>query len=76
MSVSETIKDRRGVLTGSMWVNVFSEPIVDSEIVTMLPALTEVCVDLSYSTDNFYKIYTESSIEGYCQRKYVALALT
>lgn len=64
-----------GVVTDCDWVSIYNYPKIGSEIVCRIPAFTEVEIDEDLSTDNFYKIYTETSIEGYCAKKYIAVPL-
>ena len=39
-----------------------------------IDALTQVCVDLDASTEDFYKVRTSDGVEGFCMRKYIALS--
>lgn len=54
-------------------LNVREEPDKDAAIVCSIQCLTEVMVDENESTDEFYKIYTASGIEGYCMKKYISV---
>lgn len=40
----------------------------------LIDALTQVCVDLDASTEDFYKVRTSDGVEGFCMRKYIALS--
>lgn len=62
-----------GVITDCQRVKVLETPNVDSDLVCTLPCLTEVMIDLAESTEDFYKIYTATSVEGYCMKKYIAV---
>ena len=64
-----------GIVTDCKWASVYAYPKIGSEIICRIPAFTEVEIDEDLSTDNFYKIYTESSVEGYCAKKYIAVPL-
>lgn len=64
-----------GVVTDCDWASVYIYPKIGTEIICRIPAFTEVEIDEDLSTDNFYKIYTETSIEGYCAKKYIAVPL-
>lgn len=64
-----------GVVTDCNWASVYAYPKIGSEIICRIPALTEVEIDEGESTDKFYKIYTETSIEGYCAKKHIAVPL-
>lgn len=73
MSVENVSAIRIGTIVNTITASVYEEPSVDSEVVSRLRCLSSVYVDPSLSTDEFYSIFTESSIEGFCQKKYVAL---
>lgn len=64
-----------GVVTNCDWASVYAYPKLGSEIICRIPAFTEVEIDEFETTDTFYKIYTETSIEGYCVKKYIAVPL-
>lgn len=62
-----------GVVTDCLKLNVRRRPRQDSDVVTVIPALSEVRVEMETSTDNFYKVCTAAGIEGFCMRKYIAI---
>jgi len=62
-----------GVITDCLKLNVRKESKVDADVLTIIPALSEVQVDTEASTDEFYKVCTETGVEGFCMKKYVAL---
>lgn len=64
-----------GVVTNCNYVSIYKYPQIGTERICMIPALTEVEIDEDQSTDDFYKIFTETSIEGYCAKKYIAVPL-
>lgn len=64
-----------GVVTDCDWASVYVYPKIGSEIICRIPSLTEVEIDEDESTEKFYKIFTETSIEGYCAKKYIAVPL-
>lgn len=67
----------RGVVTDCMWLQIFEKPEAIGEengVVTSVSALTEVSVDLAESTKDFYKVYTQKGLTGFCGKKYIALA--
>ena len=49
-------------------------PDIHSDVAVVIDALTQVCVDLDASTEDFYKVTTSDGIEGFCMRKYIALS--
>jgi len=62
-----------GVITDCLKLNVRKEPKVDADVLTVIPVLSKVQVDAEASADEFYKVCTETGIEGFCVKKYVAL---
>lgn len=53
-------------------LRVRSEPRFGDNVVCELDYGTSVMIDKSESTFDYYKIYTETGIEGYCQKTYIA----
>lgn len=62
-----------GVITDCLNLNVRKEPKADADVLAIIPAFSKVQVDTEISTDEFYKVCTETGIEGFCMKKYVAL---
>ena len=54
-------------------LNVREEPSLDSTIVCEVNSQTELMIDKSESTDNFYKVFTASGIEGFCMKKFISV---
>lgn len=54
-------------------LGIYSKPDIDSEIVCKIRYLTEVEIDLDYSTDEFYKVYTAIGAEGFCLKKFITI---
>lgn len=53
-------------------LRVRSEPRFGDNVICELDCGTKVMIDKSESTFDYYKIYTETGIEGYCQKPYIA----
>lgn len=66
-------KLKEGIVTDCIKLNVRETPDTNAEILCEIQKDSEVMVDKSESTDEFYKVYTNSSIEGFCMKKYIAL---
>lgn len=60
-----------GVVVGCARLNVRAEPDIDAEVVSVLNAQSEMQINVSKSTDEWFHVCTASGIEGYCMRKYV-----
>ena len=52
-------------------LNVRQEPKATASVVCEISCHTEVEIDEEESTDDFYKIYTASGIEGFCMKSYI-----
>ena len=68
----KTKKTLTGVVT-CLRLHIHTEPNVNSEVVCKIRYLTEVEIDLNSSTDDFYKVCTETGAEGYCKKGEVTL---
>lgn len=62
-----------GVVTDCLTLNVRKKPSADAEVLVIIDALSKVMVDMAESTNDFFKVVTETGIEGFCMRKYIAL---
>lgn len=62
-----------GVVSECPKLRVRKEPNTDAEVLCELPLATEVLVDESNSTEDFYKIVTGAGVEGYCMKKFINL---
>ena len=60
-----------GVVSGCKKLRVRSEPRFGTNVVCEIDQGTRVMIDRSQSTFDYYKIYTESGIEGFCNKTYV-----
>lgn len=52
-------------------LNIRSEPSLDGEIICTVPVSTEVEIDSGKSTNDWFYIYTDTGIEGFCMKKYI-----
>lgn len=62
-----------GVVSDCSKLNVRKEPVITSEPVCVVPVKSVLLVDPDSSTDEWYKVYTEAGMEGYCMKKYVTV---
>lgn len=61
----------KGVVVNCTKLNVRENCIVDSDIVCVLDAMSEVEIDVDKSVDHWFYIYTAIGAEGYCMKQYV-----
>lgn len=72
----ETPVPLRGVVTDCLKLNVRSSPENDptnGNVLGTIECLTGVLIDEAASTEEFYKVKTESGLEGFCMKKYIAV---
>ena len=67
------VKPMFGVVTDCLRLNVRVAPRSDAEVITTIDASTDVFIEESESTDEFYKICVASGVEGFCMRKYITV---
>lgn len=71
---AEVMKDFvSGVVINCLRLNVRKAPSADAEILTVIDAFSNVMVNKSASSDAFYKVCTETGVEGYCMKGYISL---
>lgn len=66
----------RGTVVNCESLQILETPDEDSMILGVIPMLTEVMIKQDESTEDYYKICTATSLEGYCQKKFIALPLS
>lgn len=69
----EKISTKFGVVVNCFRVRVREQPKPDGKVLCEIDCLTNVMVDLKESTEKFYKIFTDSGIDGFCVKDYIAL---
>ena len=62
-----------GVVSGCAKLNIRKDPIITSEPVCIVPEKSVLLIDSDLSTDEWYKVYTEAGMEGFCMKKYVTV---
>ena len=81
-NVVETVEDSieetpaapvTGVVTNCLKLNIRENPNTDSKVVCEVTMLDELMIDEEASTDEWFKVYTEMGVEGFCMKKYVAV---
>ena len=73
-SVTEKKPEKvKGVVVGCAKLNVREQMNTNSTILCTLPASSEVRVIVDEVHDEWYHVFTETGIEGYCMKKYIRL---
>lgn len=62
-----------GEVSGCKKLNIRKEPDGEAQVLDVVSSGSEVMIDESESTDEFYKIYTESGTEGFCMKQYITV---
>lgn len=73
VETKEDDKEIIGVVVKCEKLNVRKEPASDAEVLTTIPKGAELQIDISESTENFYKVCTGAGIEGYCVKDYISI---
>lgn len=68
VTLPETVK---GTVTNCAKLNVRVKPTIDADVVCVLDSMSEVEVDVTRSSSDWFKICTASGVEGFCMRKYI-----
>ena len=64
-----------GVVSGCAKLNIRKESNITSDPVCIVPEKSVLLIDQDLSTDEWYKVYTETGMEGFCMKKYVTVNL-
>ena len=77
--VEETLKkeSKVGIVANCEKLNLRRSPLKDSDganIITELLPGVAVVIDEDESTPNFYKVTTETGLEGYCMKQFIELS--
>lgn len=62
-----------GVVSNCNKLNIREEPSLDANIVCEITSTTELMIDENESTEEFYKVFTMSGLEGFCMKKFVTI---
>jgi hypothetical protein len=60
-----------GIVHGCAKLRVRSEPRFGTNVVCEIEKGTRVMIDKEQSTTEYYKIFTESGVEGFCVKTYI-----
>ena len=63
-----------GTVTGCQKLNVRAKADIKAEVVCQIPEKAVLLIDIDESTDEWYKVYTEAGMEGFCMKKYVTVS--
>lgn len=69
----EVIEPFIGTVVNCTKLNVRKEPNKESEIVCKVDSGSELMIDTTKSTDDWYSVCTEAGIEGFCMKEYISV---
>lgn len=73
----EEVKESKKLMIGTVMdcssLNIRAKSNINSEIIATVKAGTELLIDKDESVNDWYKVYTETGIEGFCMKKYVSV---
>lgn len=62
-----------GIVIDCKNLNVRAQPDSDADVLGTIPADSEVLIDESDSTSEFYKVCAASGLEGFCMKMYITV---
>lgn len=64
-----------GIVNGCARLNIRKEPSMHAtaRIATVVASGSELTINLAKSTEDWYRVITESGIEGFCMKKFVTV---
>jgi len=62
-----------GIVSGCEALNVRREPNRDSDVLCQEMAGSILAIEPENSTEDWYAVYTEEGIEGFCMKQYITL---
>lgn len=71
--IVESIRAKTGVVTDCVRLNLREAPELESKIVCTIECLSEVQISEAESTNDFYKVYLASGINGFCMKKFISI---
>lgn len=63
-----------GIVTNCVRLNVRETPIVTAKILSEVDVNSKLMIDETESTEEWFKVYTETGIEGFCMKKFITIS--
>ena len=63
-----------GYVSGCIKLNIREEGYLGANVVCVVPEKTALLIEVAESNDEWYKVYTETGMEGFCMKQYVTLS--
>ena len=76
ISVTETkpAEPITGIVTNCVRLNVHEAPIITAKILSEVDVNSKLMIDETESTEEWFKVYTETGIEGFCMKKFITIS--
>lgn len=71
--IEPVVETVTGIVTDCVKLRVRKQPNTSSDVIHELEVSSEVMVDKTKSTDEFYKVCTAAGLDGYCMKKFITL---
>lgn len=68
-----TIDPIGGIVSGCKKLNIREEASIKGKILCEVSEGTALMIDQIESTDDWFRVYTETGVEGYCMKKFVTI---
>ena len=62
-----------GVVIDCRKLNIRKEPSANADVVCEVPESSELLIDISKSTAEWFNVCTTAGVDGFCMRKYVSI---
>lgn len=63
-----------GIVTNCIRLNVRETPIISAKILSEVDVNSKLMIDETESTEEWFKVYTETGIEGFCMKKFITIS--
>ena len=63
-----------GYVSGCLKLNIREEGYPGANVVCVVPEKTALLIEVAESNDEWYKVYTETGMKGFCMKQYVTLS--
>lgn len=60
-----------GVVVNCAKLNMRAKPNANAAVICVLNAASEIEINIEESTDEWFRVYTATGVDGYCMRKFV-----
>lgn len=70
-AIEPIIESVIGVVNGCEKLNMRKDSNKESDVVATIAKGTELTINLTESTEEFYKVCTAAGLEGYCMKKFI-----